>query len=478
MKKMRAYIMSSKAPSFWEWILLVFLLLIPFTSFFYGDTQSILLYEVDFMGSIIKGGGLQHYYDYVNMMTEHAGTLPNAGGNLATYDFPLFLILGVWGIPLWFFMGSRNLEVNGRFLSKIYGKSIFLFALIICTYIVYLLCREIKLSEDKAKWGAFIFTSSILVFIAVGIAGQTDIIGMIFILLGLRAYIRHENSHFLLFFMIAVPFKQFALFIFVPLLLLKEKKIWKILLSTAFVMILKVGSNAFFGITSVSDAMQVKKSFELDMFNRLTANCLPLVNQNVPVVVVLLVAICLFCYFHKGFMSEEDFYRYSIYIPMITMIALFISFESSVYWYVHMAPYVAIMLVMNSSKIRQTMLIETAAYACLILGTFASRPWAYEIYFCHGMLLERILGNYNNVATPLMLADFCADTKITQYCGTLYAIYVTLIIYFAWINRPSQVSENDNAPIRACSCLRLLVNVIVSYVPLGVFAYNLICRQG
>ena len=108
--------MGNSAPKIWEWFLLGLLLLIPFVSYFYSDTASILKYEVNFMGSIAEGGGWRSYYEYNRLKVENGG--PNGSGNYATYDYPMYLVLGIWGIPLWIFLGSKGIDVTVNFFFQ------------------------------------------------------------------------------------------------------------------------------------------------------------------------------------------------------------------------------------------------------------------------------------------------------------------------------------------------------------------------
>lgn len=470
MSGIRKFFMGNSAPKIWEWFLLGLLLLIPFVSYFYSDTASILKYEVNFMGSIAEGGGWRSYYEYNRLKVENGG--PNGSGNYATYDYPMYLVLGIWGIPLWIFLGSKGIDVTVNFFSRIYGKSILLVALVISAWLVYLICREIGINAKNSKWGAFLFCSSILTFTAIGINGQTDILGIVFILLGLRAYIKKKRLSFILLFMVAFTFKQYALFIFLPLLLLIEKKVWKIGISTTAVLLLHVVSDWIFAPSS--PAMIQKKNFELDIFNRLMTNRFPLVNASVPVVGVLLLAVCIYCYLHREIKDDEEYYRLSIFIPLLSMSALFISFESSSYWYLHLAPYLAIMLVYNSANLKKCIMFETTALLCLTLGNYGSRAWAFEIYGCSGMLLEKIFGSYNQVENPFMLDQFCQKVPITKYAGAFYAVYVVFLLTVVWLSRPGEIRQSEETSVRIYAWARLFLNAAVIFIPLALFVYNVL----
>ena len=476
MIRIDTYFHSTKAPKLWEWIVLGILISIPFLSYFYGDTLSIVNYEVNFMGAVKNGGGWTSYYEYMKYLVESDpfgfGTQNYA---YATYDFPMYIVLGIWGIPLWILFGAKGLDANASYLAKIYGKSVLLAALVVSTVLVYAICREIRLSTQQAAWGAFLFASSMCVFTAIGINGQTDILGIPFILLGLRDYIKHRRVWFVLWFMIAVMFKMYAFFIYAPLLLLAEKKLWKIGGSVLAVWALKVVQAVIF--PSHSPAMLIKQQFELDIYNRLTVNRIPFVNGDVPTPLILIVLLCVYCYLHEKIESEEEFQKYAVWIPMTAMIGLFISFESSSYWYLHLCPYLSIMLVYNTKNLKNNVLFETVGLIAITLSNFGSRPWAFEIYGCHTMLLEKIFGDYNAVQEVYLLNDFAHRISIVKYVGALNVVFIVSLLVFVWMNLPGKIGQETETSIRGYAYVRLLSNVAVAYIPLILFVYNLLCLK-
>lgn len=475
-KKIGIYFCGMEAPKPWEWIVLGILIGIPFLSYFYGDTMSIINYEVNFMGAIRNYDGWTSYYEYIKYLVESD---PFGFGSqnyaYATYDFPMYIVLGIWGIPLWIFFGSKGLDVNAFYIAKIYGKAVLPAALIISALLVYSICKELEISGQHAKWGAFFFCSSIVVFTAIGINGQTDILGIPFILLGFRSYIRHQRLRFVFWFMIAVMFKMYAFFIFAPLLLMAEKKLWKIGCFVAAVWALKFVQAAIFN--PQSPAMLIKQQFENDIYNRLTANRLPLVNGDAPIVLVMILLLCVYCYLHKEIEDEEEFRKYAVWIPVAAMVGLFVSFESSSYWYLHLSPYLSIMLVYNTANMKNNVLFETIGLAAITLSNYGSRPWAFEIYGCHNMLLEKFFGNYNEVQEAYLLEDFAHRVSIVKYVGALNALFSVLLLAFVWMNLPGKIEYVPEKPAKGYAYARLLLNAAVAYIPLVLFVYNLVCLK-
>ena len=70
-----------------------------------------------------------------------------------------------------------------------------------------------------------IFCSSALVSLPVFHIAQTDVVYLFFALRGVRCYLQDDYKKFLVYMMLAIDCKYMALFVFIPLVLLHEKKI-------------------------------------------------------------------------------------------------------------------------------------------------------------------------------------------------------------------------------------------------------------
>lgn len=96
-------------------------------------------------------------------------------------------------------------------------------------YIMYKICRYITNDEDNSKIISIIFITSPIAIFAVFIFGQYDIISVFFTMLGYYYYVKNDYLKFSIFFSLAISIKFFPLLIFVPLLLLVEKRLLQIL---------------------------------------------------------------------------------------------------------------------------------------------------------------------------------------------------------------------------------------------------------
>lgn len=206
-------------PSKTEWIIAGLLFFFLLASWNYGDTRIIVRHEIDFADSIVHGEFINFYQRAWNRVKFSDGANPY-------YDAPVNLVLGIWGLPLYLLGGS---EFNDSMtLRTIYGKSLFFFVFIIAAFLVYKICRALELDEDRSRWGAFMYFTSTMAINSIALIGNLDALGAALTLAGILAYVRKKDFQCFLWFMIALPFKQHAAFIYLPLLLLRNKNIFRV----------------------------------------------------------------------------------------------------------------------------------------------------------------------------------------------------------------------------------------------------------
>ena len=294
--------LCESAPSKFEWALAFIVLIMPFVSFCFGDTVAFLMYEIKFAESILHGDILMAYRNIVEIKSAMGSEV----SSLSVYDLPLNLVFGIWGIPLYLWCSrSGELVINfpESFWQMLYGKSVLLIAFIFSAVLVYKICRAVNINSQKSRWGAYIYFTSAMSINVIGNVGQCDIFCVCLTLLGLLAYIKNENKKFLFWFVIAIQFKQFALFLFMPLLLLREKNLLKIAGKLFLVALVILLCNL--PIMLVPEAGTSRTGFTSDMAARLLSNRLPFFQGNVRVFIVIFGALCVYCWLHEYKDSQD-----------------------------------------------------------------------------------------------------------------------------------------------------------------------------
>ena len=365
------------------WTLLIGFGVILFCSFSYADFKSILHYEENFLGAIFNGG-LQNFYEYNYERANYYIANGIEGTSYATYDFIMYIVLGIWGIPIYLWRCLTGREVTESFGIMVYGKAIYLVAIATALYLLYRIFLELNIDKQKAQQGVFIGASSLLMLAEVCIIGQSDILGIVFILWGYYEFLKGRLWCFTWIFAIAVSFKIYALFIFVPLLLLSEKNVFKIATKTVIAM----GVTVVSGIPFSGNAIDIKKDFSSEMFWKLIENKLPILNREVPIIVVLLGMVYLWCYFREYDSKYQK--EMTILVPLVSIVCVFLSFNSFPYWFLHLVPWMTIAIVYFTDKEKELLLLEMAGIACLIAEQFVQYYWCFDIYNCKNMLLDRL----------------------------------------------------------------------------------------
>lgn len=464
----KGILFSCKAPTFIEFLIIAVFFLILLMSNMYGDTKAFVHYEVNFWRSIFEEGGLQHFYDYSYKMEQYYKANGIGGAYGAYYDFPMFILFGIWGFPLYLVCEHFGIEETSNIWTMVYGKAIFILAIAVAAFVIYKICRNIKINKTQSKWAVFLFISSMLALVDVAYIGQLDIMGIIFTLLGIYYYQKDCRWKFVLCFMIAVTFKQFPIFIFIPLLLLVEKNIIKIGFETIIVLLF----SKLTGLPFPSDTMAItaKNNFGEQSLQVLLGVKAPLFNEDVPIIIILLGSICVYCYL-KRIQNQKEREEYSVFISLLAMFVLLTSFDSNPYWYIQLAPFVAIMLMYNSKQYKNLILFETVGMVCLVLSQFGANYWCFEPKNGNGMLMSLLFGKVENY---LSMERFIAYTNLDEFSGVFYAGFVLCMITILWISRPGKIENEEESVIRPYALLRMLANVAVAYIPVMLYVVSAI----
>lgn len=450
------------------WMILIGFGLILFSSFAYADFKSILHYEENFLGAILNGG-LQNYYEYSYERANYYIANGIEGTSYATYDFIMYIVLGIWGIPVYLWSSITQREVTESFGIMLYGKAIYLVAIVAALYLLYRIFLELKIEKQKSQQGLFLFASSLLVLAEVCIIGQSDILGIVFILWGYYEFLREHMWRFTWIFAVAVSFKIYALFIFLPLLLLSEKNVFKVAIKTVIAMGITVVS----GIPFSGNAIDIKKEFSLGMFLKLIENKLPILNRAVPVIVVLLGIICIWCYFRE--FDRDNGREKAVLVPLVSIVCVFLSFDSFPYWFLHLTPWVTVAIIYYADNCKELVFLETVGMVCLIAEQFVQYYWCFDIYNCKNMLLDRLFPDTSIMENSLTLTKIADILPQEIASGILYGGYIICILMFLYICLSKEKKlKIENLRFETLIGIRLIVNIVIAYVPVGLYMLNAI----
>jgi len=360
-----------------KWIIVLGTIFIPLVSFLYIDTNSIIRCGIDVFKSLFEGE-IFDYYKYAGQSRD-AGLMVHP----PTYDFIFYVTVGIWELPIAVLELVLGKDFERNTYVLIYSK-IFLFVFILLTaWMIYKIAKELQFSEKNAKCAVFMYMTSGLIVAYTCIAGQYDIMGIFFSLVGVYFYLKGDMKKFGLMFVLAIQYKFFAVFIFLPLLLLKEKKMVKIICY----ILPCVASIILFRIPFVNDGevMIEKNDINAGMFDKILGFNIPTEAEQISLSLLAVGAVCLYCYFKE--VNDEDRKYYAIYIPFLTLGVLFLTFSFYPYWFIYIVPWIPLLFFMRDDMKENLLWLETGMVAMILLFHYAKYDWVFDIDNMENMFL-------------------------------------------------------------------------------------------
>jgi len=309
--------------------------------------------------SFLKG----HFLDFYSYCKE---TLPPMPGFY--YLQPIYLVFAAWNLPM-MLLGLTGRGVEDTYKLSVeevaWNKLLPVFFLALCCVTVYKIARLIAQQEGAAKLCTFLFIASPLTIFTTFIFGAYDVVGLTFILLGLHAFLRQKQWRFILWFSLAILFKYYALLAFLPLLLLDEKNVWKILRG----LLVAVAPTLGFIALSLLDPGGADGE-ALKHVGRLVHSQLKLGPTMAPAIIVLVyLSVCLFAHFkcHGGDVRMRQ--KYAVLLPLAAFSVIFVCTHWNMQYTILIAPFMALGFLFSPNR-KYSLLLETACIALLFVKIF------------------------------------------------------------------------------------------------------------
>lgn len=452
--------------------LLSLILIIIFISFRYNDLRYILFYEHSFMNNILDGEKL-NFYQYCMREWEKYGF--ESGACYALWGMPLYVILGIWGSPIYIISQIFDASVYSLLQNiwiVIYGKSVlllFLFLTILFALKIFDKCKQKNF--DKIQM-VFLFLSSYFVMAPVFIQGQCDIIEVFFAVLGIYFLVVKKNRPlFLLSFIISVSLKQVSILLFIPIVLIMEKKIWKVILNIGSTLIIPVLGRFIFG-------GPIHYNENVSNINVLLMNKLPILSGDIPIFLLLYAGICLWAYLYQSEGEEKNVN--AILVSGLLVYGGINVFSNQIYRCVWVVPF--LMLYLGSIKNENTtkiIALETFAEWCYAFYQICKYPWCFDINNCQYMLLDRLSGPISNESSLVQISSIVPHfiaMHLDIIAGTMMIALVILIVYVLLWKKEKElrIPFLDKWGIKEIIRVRILGIGFIGFVPILLYFANVL----
>jgi len=463
--KIQTIFKNPKSRLIFSWSILAIIIFVLFICFIYSDILITTKHSINLLQTIYNGHPMGFYQINDGLIVDKF--LPIA--TKACYELPIFIIFAIWNIPLWIAQNFFHVSITQSLISLIWLKSILVVFLVLSTLVIRKICLEIKINSKHIPWVLFVFVSSPLLLISLFIMSQYDIIAIFFMLLGIWMYVKNNFKWFIFWFSIAILLKLFALFIFIPLVLLNSKEI------------IKITKYLFLGLVPllltklISSYMPMYKEsmsgFSDDMLSKLFSRGIAVNFGSASLFCIALVAIAIFCYLKK-IKDKNELNQFSIYIPLAIFSCFFMFVDFHPYWIILITPFMAIILFQNMKNFKINIILDIISSIMITVSLMVTYYWCYGPLLIERMLLPKLFGSTNtDVLKYPYISNLLNNFEITKYLPFILATYIACISAILIINFPKKyiVVEKENKIEWGLILLRLFIVIPVSF--LMIFCY-------
>ena len=440
------------------WCLFFLIFAFVFLNFLFGDllittNASIIFDKLFFKGDLINLYAAS-YHPY------EAGMF--AGTNI-TYDFPIYIFFGLWNLPLYIYSLFSKVSWELSFLNILYAKTFLLVLVFFCLLVMKKILVLFHLEKESSMYN-FLFLSSCLVIMVIGMFGGYEILSILFTLLGIYYYLKDDLKKFTFFFAIAISLKLFALLIFIPLLLLKEKKVWKIILyGLGAISLLALAKIIYHNAPMYMESMT---SFEDNMFAKLSLSYIVSPFGNISIFVFLYALVCIWCYSKKIFDHNLQ-NLYTLYIPLVIFGFFTVFCQIHPQWIILLAPYLIFFLIYNKENRKLNLFLEIGFSVTNLLLFYQVYTWVFCPSLMNSMLINTFIPPHNNI-TGLPILE---RINLGQFNAIIGGIMVACFLYFLYLNKPEKLQNQMKDEGWSYSVLLTRLLVIVPFVGIIVYYY-------
>ena len=450
MKKSRVLSAIEKPLSLFDYIIFAVIGLVCFLCFQQGDIMHTAGSSYGFLQ-----GHILDYYDWVAYEYDIWDS----------YMPSTYILFAIWNIPMKLFGIVVHPEEFADYWVIMWYKLLPTLFYLASGILIYKIASQIGMGKGKSKLCAYAFITAPIGFFSQFMFGQYDSFTVFFILLGLLFYYKKNRKLFILFFALAIPFKLWPLLFFVPLLLLREKNIWKIIRDIAFV--------------AIPYAVEFVLFYSNDVFREyvlgfsatgyVSAAGIDAGGITISYVILLWGFVCAYAYF-KNPEDEVKEVQWSLFLCCLVLVALFGLSQWHPQWLLLAMPFFVLsaFISKNTGKFLVLDIVMMFFYCAYVVNGWPNH--VDQELFAWGMFggyIHREIGN------GLMMRDLYLIKDKTF----LLTVFTALLAASAIFKHPVFCEHDFRADVSKCIGLirtRFLAGVGIFVIPAAVcFIYAL-----
>lgn len=337
--------------------------------------------------------------------------------------------------------------------------------------IIPILMNILKKIECKnADFCIFCLLSSyMIVYPAMGVA-QYDTPSLMLTLLGVLMYSKEEKISWktLVVFSIAITLKMFALFTFIIVTLLKEKRVFYIIRNFLAAMLLTLVSNLLF-INNEGFKAAVGTANN-SWFDRLSVSAISAGLSSFSVFFSIFLGTCILAFFIK-INSDKDFLIKAVWLNALFYWGFFSFVFANPYWIVLFAPFIIITAFIYPDMLYFNFWVEMLMELAILILQGVVFFWVYwgDYEFSH--LLLKNISPQNKFSVDNLLS-ITQKIELTRFYPLIQTVFIMMGLVLLIFNNPWYHKQLSWAGDFNSEKTKQMIIIIRLLVILGMFALN------
>ncbi len=387
-------------------------------------------------------GHFADFYDYCGSFDIHPSYMPT-----------VYVLFALWNLPMKLFGILKTPTEDIALAAILWSKALPCLVYLVSGIVICRICLVLSMGQKKARLCAFACLTMPIAFYDQFIFGQYDIFMTICVLMGLLSYLKKKDIGFIAWFALAVTFKYTALVIFLPLLLLREKRVFRILaacvlllLPLALEFLLYRGSAGFsnyvFGIGSSGDT-PTGYIFSAGIFTgfQLSARYL-----SVSLVVLIYGCILGWAYFTRP-EGEREEAGWAFYLSCLSFFVLFGLAKWHPQWLLFAVPFWVISAFMNRET-KIFMVIDLLFMLFFVMFLVETIPNNVDQAMINHGVLSGLVGG--DIGMKRIMSDYIGFLP-DELCLSLISM---IMLVYALFKHPRYLAAEPDAEVNCVGWLR------------------------
>lgn len=435
-------------------IVLVPALSFIFLTMYYWDNQTIFLSVLRVVSNVFDGKWQSLFNGW---------SLP--------YGILIQLGAAIWSLPVYVLSKLGALEFTSA-VARLWYKLFVLIFLLADTHLLGNIARKTGINNERTTWLKLYFLSSLIVVLPAVHVAQLEAVYLFFILLGIYYYMEGNYIKFLICFAVANPAKYMSLFVFIPLVLLKEKRylfiIRDLLVGSLGILFDKAIKSVGYRIAntteqnlveSASETLQAADNFVDNSITKLLSSNFSVFSLPVSLVFLGFFILCIWCYTRKN-EKENNLINNAVYVSFLGFLLLFAFGAVTPYWIILLVPFELLLIFKGTDEMDRLLIpLEIAIAVAFIYTSLQSTSWIYGSEESFSMLLFSLVPGYTE-GSHGYVHDFLTQHGIDGFSTVMCALMVAAsasIAYFSYPREMKNEQETSNIYVQGWYWVRVVI---------------------